>query len=53
MLQMLFWQEFLHNWPMKYRGRCMAALVGDSEEKAHIEKMTPEARSVFGNVSPA
>ncbi|MBW8016433.1 MAG: hypothetical protein FVQ82_09615 [Planctomycetes bacterium] len=47
MLQMLFWQEFLHNWPMKVRGRCMAALVKE-EHVAKIE--AAKAKKVLENV---
>jgi hypothetical protein len=46
MLKMLFWQEFLHNWPMKVRGRCMAALVDDTQ----IEEVILEARGVLKKV---
>ncbi|MGB2808542.1 MAG: P-loop NTPase fold protein [Sedimentisphaerales bacterium] len=46
MLTMLFWQEFLHNWPMKTRGRCMAVLI----DKVHAEKVEPIVRRVLNNV---
>lgn len=47
MLEMLFWQEFLHNWPMKVRGWCMAALVKE-EHVAKIE--AAKAKKVLENV---
>ncbi|MBW7988798.1 MAG: hypothetical protein FVQ84_02080 [Planctomycetes bacterium] len=46
MLKMLFWQEFLHNWPLKVRGRCMAVLI----DKVHTEKVKPMARKVLNKV---
>jgi hypothetical protein len=46
MLRMLFWQEFLHNWPREVRNRCMAVLVN----KKHTEKVKPEVRGVLENV---
>lgn len=45
-MHMLFWQEFLHNWQMKTRGRCMAVLI----DKVHAEKVEPIARKVLNNV---
>ena len=45
-LTMLFWQEFLHNWPMKVRGRCMAALVDDTQ----VEEVTQVVRGVLKKV---
>lgn len=45
-LTMLFWQEFLHNWPMETRVSCMAALYSDSK----LEQAKPEVRNVFNNV---
>lgn len=47
LLKMLFWQEFLHNWPMKIRGWCMAALVKE-EHVAKIE--ASDAKKVLENV---
>jgi hypothetical protein len=47
MLRMLFWQEFLHNWPREVRNGCMAALIG----KAHTEQVMPTTvKSVLNNV---
>ncbi|KKL13958.1 hypothetical protein LCGC14_2520580, partial [marine sediment metagenome] len=45
-LKMLFWQEFLHNWKMDVRNRCMAALI----DKVHAEKLGSTARKVLGDV---
>ena len=45
-LRMLFWQEFLHNWPMKIRGGCMAALSGMLD----VEKLDSRVRVVMNNV---
>ncbi|MCK5174922.1 MAG: hypothetical protein KAR47_16120, partial [Planctomycetes bacterium] len=46
MLKMLFWQEFLHNWPKNVRGACMAELMG----KKHSVQLEPKVRSVLDNV---
>jgi len=46
MLKMLFWQEFLHNWPMDVRGRCMAALI----DGAQIERLEPEVGRVLKTI---
>ena len=46
LMTMLFWQEFLYNWPMEIRGRCMAAL----NDKMQTDKIIPEARRVFYEV---
>jgi len=46
MLLMLFWQEFLHNWPMKVRGSCMAELTGE----VHGVAMKPKVKSILNNV---
>ncbi len=45
-LKMLFWQEFLHNWPMKVRGRCMATLIDES----HVDELDSGVRGVLKNV---
>ncbi len=45
-LKMLFWQEFLHNWPVNIRSRCMATLI----DKVHAEKVEPIVRKVLNNV---
>lgn len=46
MLRMLFWQEFLYNWPVKVRGRCMATLIN----KVHAKKVKPIVGRVLNNV---
>ncbi len=46
MLTMLFWQEFLHNWPMEDRNRCMAVLT----DEVHAEEVKPIVKSVLNNV---
>lgn len=46
MLRMLFWQEFLHNWPVNIRGRCMAALIYEGEK----EKLAPTVRGIVDKV---
>jgi len=45
-LRMLFWQEFLHNWPINMRNRCMSALIDETQ----IEQAEPEIRKVLKNV---
>jgi hypothetical protein len=45
-LKMLFWQEFLHNWPVDIRGRCMAELTGE----AHGDEVKPIVKKVLDNV---
>ncbi len=46
MLRMLFWQEFLHNWPLAVRHACMAVLI----DEVHAEKVKPIARRVMNKV---
>ncbi len=46
MLRMLFWQEFLHNWPVNIRGRCMAGLI----DEAHGEGVKPIVKRVLDKV---
>ena len=45
-LRMLFWQEFLHNWPLAVRHACMAVLI----DEVHAEKVKPVARRVMNKV---
>ena len=45
-MKMLFWQEFLHNWPMKARGGCMAVLA----DKMKVEEVRSDARDVLKEV---
>jgi len=46
LMEMLFWQEFLHNWSREARNGCMAVLI----DEVHIEKAKPKARGVLENV---
>lgn len=48
MLKMLFWQEFLHNWPMKVRYGCMATLSDDKD--IQVGEVIPEVRGVLKKV---
>ena len=50
-LTMLFWQEFLHNWPMKDRGRCMASLIDDTQVEEVIPKVRGVLKKVKGDIS--
>ncbi|MGB2863327.1 MAG: P-loop NTPase fold protein [Sedimentisphaerales bacterium] len=45
-LRMLFWQEFLHNWPIEDRNRCMAELIGE----VHGEGVKPIVKRILDKV---
>jgi len=45
-VKMLFWQEFLHNWPVEVRRSCMAALI----DEGHDEGVKPMVKRVLDNV---